>query len=258
MSGAARLADARRNIAAMPEFMAAGLEYFMGDGWENAPPKAASRAAQVGDAGLKGRGLFATRDIPAGERVTAYPMDTVCNIRARAGSEIKVPTLALAPGYADLEYMYAAYGQPVEGFELFTHIVGDPARVELPETLAHIANSGSGDPFTKCDASPASYFRATLLYMIVSMSRSNSVLVLGHPVYLVAFRPILEGEELLVTYGPGYWPLPDRAPAAVRGGDLLEKAIAWAEKHDPALRERIRTVGIKEQALTAAAMSRSA
>lgn len=81
--------------------------------------------------------------------------------------------------------------------DLYT-VMGCPKFIDDPSYLGHIINDG---------AKATSDSRSHDLYYKISLSKANSMFydVKGLHVAILATKNIPEGEEVLITYGLGYW-----------------------------------------------------
>lgn len=157
---------------------------------------------------IHGNGLFATRHISADELITLYPGDALlawgdeyggrpgpvgCPLQAMYGPHVSEVEQAspefflLRPGARDFEVVCGRRRS----------IVGDPARSADPAYLGHLANDAAclrpgGDVAAYEKASDAGANAAHL-----SLEGCHFV--------TVATRPIDAGEEILVSYGEGFW-----------------------------------------------------
>ena len=156
-----------------------------------------------------GRGLFATRDIGEGELCTLYPGDALllwpdddpanrtpnCELNALFGSHVSEAEQA----GADLFLRKAdarSYELPASKT---LSVVGDPARDDDPAYLGHFANDGASVGAGDGAARDA--------YEAASAAAANAahVTLEGAHFATVATRAISAGDEILVSYGEGYW-----------------------------------------------------
>eukprot|EP00566_Odontella_aurita_P018250 CAMPEP_0113528308 /NCGR_PEP_ID=MMETSP0015_2-20120614/1772_1 /TAXON_ID=2838 /ORGANISM="Odontella" /LENGTH=326 /DNA_ID=CAMNT_0000426825 /DNA_START=83 /DNA_END=1063 /DNA_ORIENTATION=+ /assembly_acc=CAM_ASM_000160 len=157
---------------------------------------------------IHGTGLFATRPIDANELITLYPGDALlawgdeyggrpgpagCPLQARYG-----------PHVSDLEQTSPEFfllRPEARDFEVFVgrrrSIVGDPARNSDPAYLGQLAN----------DAACLRPGEDVKVYEESSAAGENAahLSIEGCHFATVATRPIGVGEEILVSYGEGYW-----------------------------------------------------
>lgn len=150
----------------------------------------------VKDQNSKGRGLIATKDFKAGDTVVLY---------SKKKEKIKDLTVE------DHEYMYS---MTVKGKELYFYGSGDRGVKPLvpearKEELGGLVN----------DACPSEFIsklngckdiddveKWTQEYKVESLSRRNVIAeVVGESLYLVAFRDIKSGEDILSSYSPAFW-----------------------------------------------------
>lgn len=126
----------------------------------------------------------------------------------------------------------------VKQYELYSSaqisVVGDPSRRDDPAYLGHFANDAS-----TCDSPDAlaSYESAS-----AAAANAEPVLLEGCHFALEASRDIAEGEEVLFSYGAGYWLaraghggvgsdlrlVGSAVSAAKPAGDALKRALAAA------------------------------
>ena len=183
----------------------------------------------VGKSAIHGRGLFATRDIAPGELVTLYPGDALLSwpdgdaASRSAGCEIKALFGSHVPNDEQTAEDLFVRAANARAYELPTSvpsltIVGDPARDADPSYLGHLANDGAaivaGDEASRAAYAAASAARANADHWTLEGAHHATV----------ATRPIAAGDEVLVSYGEGYWL--SRSGFAAKD----EKARARAEK----------------------------
>jgi len=160
---------------------------------------------QVQPSPLHGKGLFATRDIPAGTIVTLYPMDYLVHCPTKQGrvahrvqqinKDAKTPT--------NLDHL-SAYKQNIEKVTRFdlavnfpgfdTSISADPS-VQKRGLLGHLAN----DAVVGTVEDPLSYLKSYEQCNVLSAH-------LGfYHVALISSTVISKGDEILYHYGLPYW-----------------------------------------------------
>lgn len=159
---------------------------------------------RVGPSVLHGNGVFATRDIAAEELITLYPGDALLywadgdrrqlrDISVFFGSH--VPQAARKPervvSWSAREYEVSTSAT--------TSIVGDPSLSTDPAYLAHLCNDGAAF-LTSSGAERADYLRVSTKAM-----NAYFIGIEGCHFATIAHRPIKTGEEILVSYGEGYW-----------------------------------------------------
>ena len=150
---------------------------------------------------IHGDGLFATRSIEPGELVTFYPADAllVWEDGNRAGSDMMIFFGAHIP-QEDRDAADIA-NERVRHYELYSSprisAVGDPSRRDDPSYLGHFANDGAT---CASPAEVAEYQRASSVAANV-----EAILLEGCHFALRAVRPIAAGDEVLRSYGEGYW-----------------------------------------------------
>ena len=156
---------------------------------------------------IHGIGLFATRSIAADELITLYPGDALlawgneyggkpgpegCPLQAMYGPHVS------SAEQAALDFFVV---QPsARDFEVVTgkcrSIVGDPARNTDPAYLGHLANDAACLVTNDVDA-----------YEHKSSEGANAahLCLEGCHFVTIATHDIAENEEILVSYGEGYW-----------------------------------------------------
>lgn len=150
---------------------------------------------------LHGDGVFATRDIAPGELVTFFPADAL--LVWEGGDRKNNDCMMLFGAHIPQEERDAKtiLDERVGGYELYISgqfsAVGDPSRRDDPAYLGHLANDGSTclsgehvDDYRRASAAAAN---------------AAPVWVEGCHLALQASRPIAEGEEVLYSYGEGWW-----------------------------------------------------
>lgn len=156
---------------------------------------------RVGKSKIDGNGVFATRNIATGEIITFYPGDhlhiNISGVESAKHRRINCIRSGSSKAcdednnWAELlsKYKFSVDEQ--------ISIVGDPTKVDDPRYLGHMCNDGARS-HSKEDIQ---------LYIRVSRLKCNAdfTLVSGCHVAITATKDIKEGEEILVTYGPGYW-----------------------------------------------------
>ncbi len=160
---------------------------------------------RVGDAGRRGRGLFATEDIAKDQVVTLYP----CHVLEDQAKQPPFRMLDQADGDAVLADTRGTYGMALRGTRT-VYIHGNPAKTTFNWACGHMAN----DPYPDIDSletaprTPRSAGRAFMKYLLHVDRTSNSVLETLAPDYvggIVAVKDIAVGEEILAPYGYDYW-----------------------------------------------------
>ena len=145
---------------------------------------------RLGDAGARGRGVFATRGVKRGQVLTLYPCHM---LRVRAPPDFRPEFIATRPvaeeEAAALQTHCQFIGEDMDG-RLF-EVVGDPTHEFEPHACGHLIN----DPRTVDDHEAAAAGAANCEF--------DSFVGMG--VLCVATRDIDEGEELLAPYGYACW-----------------------------------------------------
>lgn len=147
-----------------------------------------SQVVEVKPSSTHGNGLFAKHDIPAGTRITMYPIHQYAKRIDTNKWEFKTMMEYKDPFDAyglDLDKNTKIYGCPMFHNALFQ---------------GHLAN----DPVISLDYSDVNKF--IIRYLVACKVKANTRYdKQNHLVYLVAVRDIRAGDEILVPYGLGYW-----------------------------------------------------
>jgi hypothetical protein len=151
-----------------------------------------------------GRGLFASRDITEGELITLYPGDALLVWNKTVGDfgqEVGVMFGSHVQG-ADRDASRVSTDE-ARSFELkigpVHSIVADPLLTDDAAYLGHMANDGA--ILTKRDNASREIYSKT------TVDRHNAAFFVmeGSHFVAVATKRISKGEEILVSYGEGYW-----------------------------------------------------
>ena len=150
---------------------------------------------------IHGDGLFASRSIEAGELVTFFPGDAL--LVWESGDRDNSDMMMFFGGHVPQSERDASEiaNERVRHYELYSSArisaVGDPSRREDSSYLGHFAN----------DASTCRSPDDIDAYRRESSSAANVEPVLLESCHfgLRALRPIDYGEEILFSYGEGYW-----------------------------------------------------
>ena len=150
---------------------------------------------------VHGDGLFATRSISEGELITFFPGDAL--LVFEDGDRQNDDMMLFFGAHIPQSERDASdiTSKRVQSYELYSSArvsaVGDPSRRDDPTYLGHFANDKvvCESPNTIED-----YRRES-----VDGANCEPILVEGCHFALQALRPISEGEELLFSYGEGYW-----------------------------------------------------
>ena len=153
-----------------------------------------------------GTGLFATRDIRAGELITLYPGDAL--LYWKDGQVAMSASKQLCSGVVfgvhipmderNVDRVTSADARQYEICASSTlSCVGDPRLADNPAYLGHFTNDG-----VVC-ASP----EGAATYRVATRAAANAdhVTLEGCHLATQATRDIFSGDEILVTYGEGYW-----------------------------------------------------
>lgn len=151
-----------------------------------------------------GRGLFASRDIRAGELITLYPGDALLYWKdGRDAPSSRVCSGVIFGAHvpeAERDADRAASDAAREyeaGASRTISCVGDPARDDDAAYLGHFVNDGATcDGLARADA-----------YRVETELAANAdhVTLEGCQLATQATAPIGAGAEIFVTYGEGYW-----------------------------------------------------
>lgn len=165
--------------------------------------------ARLGDAGAKGRGVFATRPVKKGQVVTLYPCHMLCTrTDATWGQPMIIATRALSTGEAESLCDYGQFLSRTADGKVY-QLIGDPSHPFEPHGCGHMINDPHPAAETICTrpGSPEELWRAFLEYELRIKGAMNCVLepFEGLGVLCVATRDIAEGEEVLAPYGYEYW-----------------------------------------------------
>ena len=151
----------------------------------------------LGKSSVHGQGVFATRDIDAGELLTLYPADAfvlVCEDRCHV-----TRTAEHFGGHDRLLHLIRFYSQTLQDQGREVRVIGDPRAASDPAYCGHMINCAVGRP----GQGRMSYKMQKALW-----NRHNAKPVNIHSkahFAFVATRPIPKGQELLTYYGAGYW-----------------------------------------------------
>jgi hypothetical protein len=151
---------------------------------------------------VHGRGLFATTDVPANALLALYPPDAIL---IQDGTEKFAILLNPESTTVPPEEIRRAYGATIDENIV---VVGYPDVDHGNMFQAHIANDGAKGSLTLLDP-PEEVKREREVYTACSLLKQNAALVRHKSVpewiVLRSTRPIRAGEEILITYGYGYW-----------------------------------------------------
>ena len=151
-----------------------------------------------------GSGLFASRDIRAGELITLYPGDALLYWKhGRQAPSSRVCSGVIFGAHIPDDQKDAARvtTESARKYEVGASstlsCVGDPRRDDNPAYLGHFANDGSV-------CSSAAYID---VYREATRVAANAdhVTLEGCQLATQATRAIASGEEIFVSYGEGYW-----------------------------------------------------
>lgn len=150
----------------------------------------------------KGVGVFATRDIKAGETITFYP----CHAVQRSTKVYFVGDDATTERMSN-SIKNGTYGMDIPSKSYTIH--GDPNARSAMWAVAHLVNDPYPDVahIKKRPNTAEEVGHAYLDYMVRIKGRTNAEFkgLESGVVSVVAFRDICKGEEVLVPYGYVYW-----------------------------------------------------
>ena len=190
-----------------------------------------------------GTGLFASRDICAGELITLYPGDALLYWKhGREAPSSRICSGVIFGAHIPEEEKDTARvtGESARQYEVCASstlsCVGDPRRDSDPAYMGHFANDGA-----MCDLSG----QDQSAYREASKRSANAdhVTLEGCQLATQATRDITSGVEIFVSYGEGYWlshlmgPLGGMLPT--RGGAIEGANAGGAQK---SLQRRHRTL----------------
>ena len=152
-----------------------------------------------------GTGLFASRDIVAGELITLYPGDALLYWKdGREASSSRVCSGVVFGAHIpeeerDADHVTTESARQYEVCASSTlSCVADPRRNSDPAYMGHFANDGA-----MCDSSggdQSAYQEASTI-----AANADHVTLEGCQVATQATRGISSGAEIFVSYGEGYW-----------------------------------------------------
>jgi hypothetical protein len=156
---------------------------------------------------IAGNGLFADRQIAAGELVTMYPCDVLLSRRDPAEQLHRVRLGLHAAEVGLLGRVSLKLSDcPSEARRYMVRlsqtqaVIANPHAIEDAAYLGHMANDGA-----ECTGAGTALER----YLRASQTAANAGLHIGSMhgchVALVASKPIEAGTEILVSYGPSFW-----------------------------------------------------
>lgn len=157
---------------------------------------------EVRTSAIHGRGLFATKDLPRNALLTLYPPDAVL---IQDGTDKFAILLNPSSTTVPPEEIRRGYGATIDTNIV---VVGYPDVDHGKMFQAHIANDGAKGSLSMLDK-PEDVARERVIYTAVSSQKQNGALVRHKSVpewiCLRTTRPVHTGEEILITYGYGYW-----------------------------------------------------
>lgn len=182
-----------------------------------------------------GQGLFADRDIEAGELITCYPGDAVlcwqyADHSAQYNSEAQVYH---SSHIASTEANALRFVNDLHSYELpasqTLSVLGDPLLLDDAAYLGHMANDGaSAGQFSENEGEVGGLFdmmhEEEEKYNMDSAARVNAEHMSLEGCHMVtrALTHICEGDEIFVTYGYRYWLSQIRSSRYVSYGDSEE------------------------------------
>lgn len=154
---------------------------------------------------IHGNGLFASKDIKSGEIITFYPGDILVYYPDKNRNEINnVVGYIFSEELKDNKELNTAFNNNkkyYKDYQLVVNetysIIGVPEINENPMYLGHICNDGARG-HTEKDKQ---------IYEKVSVIKSNAYFKNIHDCMMAvtAIKDIKKDDEILVTYGHGYW-----------------------------------------------------
>lgn len=171
-----------------------------------------------------GNGLFASRDISAGELITLYPGDGVCIEDGATAAGSSLWAASAADGLrrsldASILERGKDYEREVDREVGTTSVLGDPLLVEDPAYLGHMLNDGA-----TCTREA---LRTAYVAEAAAACNVHQVALDACHVAIVATRDVWKDEELFMAYGAGYWTSRLGAKQVEYTGRLLEDY--WVE-----------------------------
>ena len=164
-------------------------------------------AVEVKASPAHGKGVFAVRDLRPNEVVSYIPLDGVFSLPAPCG-ELPIDAETARQFRFDTTFDIAAH----KVHPILDGSFSSPLKGARPHFMAHFANDACCPAeldvanLTSETAASKETIKALLAYWMRSSFSANSILVLNQqPAMLVTVKPVKAGEELTVTYGPGYW-----------------------------------------------------
>ena len=129
-----------------------------------------------------GRGLFASRAIMPGELITCYPADQLSMESSKSN---------------DISMAQREYEISIEIGGKLTRVIADSSAIDDPAYLGHMANDCAScrDPIGLIE-----YAMATAVH-----ANADHVRVQDCHIATVASQRLSAGDEVFVSYGPGYW-----------------------------------------------------
>jgi len=172
---------------------------------------------RVGRSNIHGQGVFAARDILAGETVTFYPVDGVESLKTKT-TRVLSPVNVSRSRLVDVRQSYSCgvhCGVHVGGSEVHS-IIGEPKINADMRQVGHLLNDGCPFKMPKFDSENSmptfgwhvAFFRRQKIHRTVSALANNIAFKKTDgslTVRMVATKDIASGEELLVSYGVEYW-----------------------------------------------------
>ena len=164
---------------------------------------------RVAPSATHGNGVFVTRDIKKGERVTLYPAHFVV-WETKKGELVATPKQN--PNEENTYYRLV-------GLDGKCSVSGNP-KIHHSHSAGHLLNDGGVvGTFTK-ETCGADICR----YMLTTLQNENCDFIQGNEdkfMWVVASRDIKAGEELFVSYGLQYW------LSAVSGVPVKTQKVMW-------------------------------
>lgn len=162
---------------------------------------------RVGDAGVKGRGVFTTRPVKKGQVLTLYPCHMM-RVRAPGSQPKFMSSRPIDKAEAESLSDYGQYLYDTDDGKLY-EAIGDPAHEFEAHACGHMINDPHPAVHTinASPSSPEDVWRSILEYELRVAGPANCDLETfeGIGTLCVATRDIAEGKEVSAPYGFAYW-----------------------------------------------------
>jgi len=164
---------------------------------------------RVSPSSTHGSGVFATRIIRKGEKITQYPEDLVFE-NDRQGRGYKVIGCPHGTDYikAKVAIFEADDDQLLNYLQHVKndiHVYGDPS-IHSPKACAHLINDAVKLDKIDCNPAVENIGKGFHAYLLQSVTRLNCMIeTIKGKCWAVATRDIQDGDELFTSYGYQYW-----------------------------------------------------